>query len=67
MAKLKPILASLVAVLLIIVVLQNTETVETRLLFATVSMPRAILLLVTFVAGGLVGLLLATRLSKRRG
>jgi uncharacterized integral membrane protein len=37
------------------VVLQNTESVETRLLFATVTMPRAFLLGVTLLIGFLLG------------
>ena len=50
--------------LAVVVVLQNTETVETRILFATVAMPRALLLFVTLVAGGGVGYVLGAR---RRG
>jgi uncharacterized integral membrane protein len=63
MARFKLILAVVLVALLIVVVLQNTETVDTRLLFVTVTMPRAALLLVTFLAGGLFGLLLATRFT----
>jgi len=54
-------LAALVA-LLFVVVLQNTDEVETKLLFATVTMPRALLLFVTFAVGILVGLALGVKL-----
>ena len=49
-----------------IVVLQNTETVETKLLFATLSMPRALLLAVTLGLGILIGLLLGMRRQRRQ-
>lgn len=54
------------AVLVVIVVLQNTETVETRLLFATVSMPRAVLLLTTVLIGFFMGVLTALLLMRQR-
>jgi len=50
-----------VAVVAIIVVLQNTETVETEILFFTLKLPRAVLLLSTLVIGFLLGLLTASR------
>jgi putative membrane protein len=65
MNKLKIAVAAIVAVLLIIVILQNTQQVETKLLFVTVSMPRAVLLLTTLVVGFVIGLLAAGRLSKK--
>ena len=65
MKRWKLILAALVAVLVIIVVLQNTDTVATRLLFASVRMPLAMLLIVTFLLGLVLGLLLASNLVKR--
>ncbi len=40
-----------------ILVLQNTKHVDTHVLFATVTMPLAVLLLVTGVAGFVAGLL----------
>ncbi len=63
-AKTKTIIAAVLLVLGIIVVIQNTETVETRLLFATVTMPRALLLGLTLVMGIVIGLLLGLRLRK---
>jgi uncharacterized integral membrane protein len=49
--KVKLIIALILVVLAVILILQNTESVETKLLFATVTMPRAILLLVTLAIG----------------
>lgn len=48
--------ASLVLLLLAaIVFLQNTETVDTRILFFTVSMPRAALLIMSLLTGFVAG------------
>lgn len=44
-------------IIAIILVLQNTESVETKILFVTVVMPRAVLLLITFLLGFCLGLL----------
>ena len=56
MGRAKIITALVVSVLVVIVLLQNTQAVETRLLFVTVTMPRALLLLLTLVVGIVVGL-----------
>ncbi|MGD9549052.1 MAG: LapA family protein [Candidatus Krumholzibacteriia bacterium] len=51
--------AALVLVVLSgVVVLQNTATVETKFLFATIAMPRAALLAVTWLVGVASGILL---------
>lgn len=57
MKKLRLIVTLVLAVLVVIVVLQNTEAVETHLLFATVTMPRAVLLLITALIGFSLGIL----------
>ena len=64
MRYLKLILITLLSVVLLIVVLQNTEPVETRLLVATVTMPRAALLAITGGIGFVLGLLVALWLSR---
>jgi len=51
----KLILAIVLAVLLVVVVLQNTEAVETQLLFISVRMPLAAMLFFTLLAGFLLG------------
>jgi len=57
MVKAKLIAAFVLAVLAIILVLQNTETVDTKFLFVTVTMPRAALLALTMLIGIAVGIL----------
>ena len=57
--------AAIVAILVLIIVLQNTETVETKLLFATISMPRAAMLFGTLLIGFVVGALTSRWLVKK--
>ena len=54
-------LSAAIAILLIILVLQNMVSVEVRLLWWTVAMPRAILLVLTAMAGFAVGILFRMR------
>ena len=53
------------AIVILIVVLQNTEAVETKVLFMSITMPRAALLFGTLIAGFVIGLLCATRIGTR--
>ena len=55
MRKAKLITAIVIAVLVVVLLLQNTDPVETRLIFMSVKMPRAMLLLVTFLLGFVAG------------
>ena len=49
---------SIIAVLLVIVIiLQNMEPAQTQILFATIEMPRAVLLIVTLLIGFVTGVL----------
>ncbi|MEM9373088.1 MAG: LapA family protein [Planctomycetota bacterium] len=57
--KLAAVILSLIVVA--IVVIQNTEQVETRILFMTITMPRAVLLFVTAALGFGAGLLMGVR------
>ncbi len=63
--KIRMIAIAAVCLLILIIIFQNTQTVETRLLFLTVSMPRALLLIITFVAGFASGTLFVSGLLKR--
>lgn len=63
--KIRMIAIVTLCLLILIVIFQNTRTVETRLLFMTVSMPRALLLIITFVAGFTSGILFVSGLLKR--
>ena len=53
------IVGCLLGILVITLVVQNRQPVETKILWATVEMPRAVLLLTTFILGIIVGLLIA--------
>lgn len=62
MKRAKIIGAAVIAVLAIVIFMQNTESVSTKLLFVTITMPRAVLLLVTLLAGFILGVLTPSRL-----
>jgi uncharacterized integral membrane protein len=66
MRNLKLIAASILAILVAILVVQNREQVATHLLFATVSMPLAILLFITAAVGFALGVLLTLSLNNKR-
>ena len=65
MSRWKLAAVAIVAILAIIVVAQNTQAVETRLLFVTVIMPRAVLLLITLLFGFVLGVLAAGRITRK--
>ena len=67
MVKVKIILVAFVLIGSLIVILQNTQAVETKLLFMTISMPRALLLIIVFVAGFITGTLFVSGLLKKSG
>ena len=64
--KLKFAGVALLALVVLIVVLQNTESVNTRILFVTITMPRAALLFGALVVGFVVGLFTAGKLMGRK-
>jgi uncharacterized integral membrane protein len=64
MRNVKLIIASVLAIVIAIIVIQNREPVATHLLFATVVMPHAILLFIASAAGFALGILLAMTLKK---
>jgi uncharacterized integral membrane protein len=66
MKRAKMIVAAVIAVLVIIVVFQNLERAEPQLLFVTLPMPRAVLLIVTYLVGLISGLLLASSMAKKK-
>ena len=67
MKKAKIIIIAVVSTLVLIVILQNTESVETRFLFAKMIMPRAFLLMLTFLFGFVAGLLVTLRFEGKIG
>ena len=60
----KQIAAIVAGVIALIVIVQNTATVETHILWITISMPRAVLLALTFALGVLSGILFSMRRLK---
>ena len=67
MPRVKLILVCLLAIVAIIVLLQNTGPVETKLLFVSVTMPRALLLLLTLAVGFVLGVIVSIPLTKKKG
>jgi len=65
MKRAKMIVAAVLAVFLIVVLFQNLEPDRARLLFVTVPMPRAVLLIVTYLLGVVTGLLVASQIARR--
>ena len=66
MSAVKAIVIVILAILCMIVVLQNTEQVESKLLFTTVTMPRAVLLFGTTLVGFVLGVLAGHSSSRER-
>ena len=52
----KLVVAAFAALLLLIVIIQNTEHVNTRILFWTFNMPRVVLLFLSMVVGFALGM-----------
>ncbi|MDD5064380.1 MAG: LapA family protein [Phycisphaerae bacterium] len=65
MKKFKIIAIAVVLLLVLIVTLQNTQSVETKILFAKTTMPIAFLLMLTFLFGFIAGLLTTLRLGSK--
>lgn len=63
--RIKLILAGTTMLLTIIIVLQNTDTIETKLLFFSLTMPQAALLFGAMAIGFTLGVLMANRLTRR--
>ena len=62
----KVIVWIVLAVLGLLIILQNTQSVETRLLFITIEMPRAALLALTLLIGFLLGALSVWRATRQK-
>lgn len=64
--RLKLVVGLILVVLAIIVVLQNTMPVETKILFITLTLPRALLLFLTLLVGIVLGILIALHFLKKK-
>lgn len=67
MKKAKIIVIIIILLLVVVVFLQNTKAVETRLLFMTITMPRVLLLMLTFILGFIGGLITASYTLRKPG
>jgi uncharacterized integral membrane protein len=56
-SRIKLIVVAVLVILAVVIVLQNTERVTTKVLFATIILPRAALLFVTLAMGFVAGIL----------
>jgi uncharacterized integral membrane protein len=65
MRKFKLIVIILVSILTLIILLQNTEPVQAHVLFAKVQLSLALLMMLTFVLGFIVGILVPTYFLKK--
>lgn len=59
-------IAAIAALLVLIIVLQNTEAVNTKLLFVTVAMPRAALLFGTMIVGFVLGMITCSWMTRTK-
>jgi uncharacterized integral membrane protein len=59
MNKLKTVLIAVLCLVVVIVVFQNTQAVETKLLLVTLTLPNAALLFATLITGFAIGVLSA--------
>ena len=59
MNRFKMISIAILALLGVIIILQNTEPVETKLLFLSITMPRAIFIMGTTLIGFALGILVS--------
>ncbi len=67
MKKAKVIGIIIISLLVLIVFLQNTQSVETKLLFVTTKMPIVILLMLTVLMGFIGGLVTASYVLRKPG
>lgn len=64
--KIKLVALVVVAVMAIIIFLQNTEMAEARIFFLRIEMSRALLLMLTFALGLLTGILVAVNFLRKK-
>jgi putative membrane protein len=66
MERFKMISIGILALLGVIIILQNTAPVETKLLFLSITMPRAILLMATTLIGFALGVLVSFYFQRKK-
>jgi uncharacterized integral membrane protein len=63
--KTKTIVVIILTLLVLITILQNTQAVETKLLLLTVTMPKALLIIITLLVGFILGFVATNLLSEK--
>ena len=66
MRNLKLIGIAVLSLLALLIILQNTEQIQTKLLFMSIQMPLAFLLFLTALLGFLVGILVSLRTMRKK-
>lgn len=66
MQRFKTVSIAILALLGTIIILQNTAPVETRILFFSIIMPRAVLLMVTTLIGFGLGILVSLHFQRQK-
>lgn len=66
MRNLKLIGIAVLSLLALLIILQNTEQVQTKILFMSIQMPLAFLLFLTALLGFLVGILVSLRTMRNK-
>ena len=67
MKKARTIIVVILMILVVIVILQNMQMVKTDFLFTSVTMPRAVLLIITLLIGFGAGVVTSNRLRRKAG
>jgi uncharacterized integral membrane protein len=67
MKNIKIVLITVVVSLSVVVALQNTQQVETKFLFTSITMPRVLLLLSALALGFVIGFITAGLLRRKPG
>jgi putative membrane protein len=65
MERFKLVSIAVLVIVGVLIILQNTQPVETRILFMTITMPRAILLMGTTLIGFALGVLVSFLFQKK--
>jgi lipopolysaccharide assembly protein A len=63
--KIKTFFIVVVTLLILIVIFQNTQAVQTKLLFQTVTMPKALLIIISLLIGFALGVIVTTLLRTK--
>jgi uncharacterized integral membrane protein len=66
MKNIKHILVLIISVLILIIIFQNLQYVETRILFLTITLPRSVLLFIMAAIGFLLGIMTSFLFKRKK-